>query len=60
MKKPNLDKKKSRKKKWRHVYPYECNGCHKRRIAFVHERAKLGLCKRCEPVLPDPNQATLL
>ncbi len=40
--------KKSRNKKWRHVYPYICKGCGKRRIAFDHERAKREICQNCE------------
>lgn len=39
---------KSRNKKWRHVYPYICKGCGKKRIAFEHDRAKAEMCKNCE------------
>lgn len=51
--------KKSRNKKWRHVYPYICIGCSKKRIAFDHERAKGKICTRCELKIPNENQATL-
>lgn len=46
-------------KKRRTVYPYDCRRCQKHRIAFDYERAKLGLCKRCEGPKVSPDQAPL-
>lgn len=39
---------KSRNKKCRHVYPYVCRGCGKKRIAFDYARAKAEICQNCE------------
>lgn len=50
---------KSRNKKWRHVYPYTCAGCGRRRIAFVYERAHKGICTRCEKPEVDKDQGKL-
>lgn len=50
--------KKTRNKKWRHVYPYTCTGCGRKRIAFDHTRAAGGMCTLCE-VKVDPNQTAL-
>lgn len=46
-------------KKRRTVYPYDCRRCQKHRIAFDYERAKLGICKRCEGPRISPDQAPL-
>lgn len=51
--------KRTRNKKWRHVYPYTCTGCGRRRIAFVYERAHKGICTRCEEPEVDKDQGKL-
>lgn len=53
-------KKKTRKKKYRHIYPYICAGCGKRRLAFAFARAKKKECTNCEDKrYVDENQAQL-
>lgn len=49
----------SRSKKWRHVYPYVCTTCGKRRTSFVFDRAKNGVCTVCEDGMIDETQETL-
>lgn len=51
----------SRNKKRRHVYPYTCQCCGKRRLAFIYQRAKDKMCTNCElKNFVDENQPTLL
>ena len=51
---------KSRNRKYRRVYPYECiGGCNKRRIAFNWERAKAKICVRCEKMQPPADMPSL-
>lgn len=38
----------SRNKKYRRVYPYQCERCARKRITFVHARAKAKVCQKCE------------
>lgn len=60
MKQKKKTKRKPRKgRKWRHVYPYSCEHCHKDRIAFNKDRAKSLLCQKCMPTVPDPDQMVL-
>jgi hypothetical protein len=51
----------SRSKKRRHVYPYRCKICDRKRLTFHYERAKEELCTKCEVTKwVDENQPTLL
>lgn len=46
-------------RRWRHVYPYICIGCGKKRIAFMHDRAAAQICTRCEIPKEDARQGKL-
>lgn len=49
----------TKQKKWRHIYPYRCSGCGKKRMALIHGRAVGELCRVCQPVIPHKDQASL-
>lgn len=43
-------------KHYRRAYRYDCKLCGKPRYAFVYERAKAKVCRKCERDVPNPNQ----
>lgn len=42
------------------IYRYQCTGgCDKKRYTFDYERSKLGICKKCQSLIPPEGVASL-